>query len=152
MSYNFSIVMVLLLGSAAVIQAGINRHILEYWGILPAVLLNTLVLLFITLVLYGVSALYPTLFGNSFKLSSAFSHFKWWYFLPGFFGFCLVMGLPLAISELGATKTFVYLIIAQMLTSLIWDMVQESMPLSLIRLIAVFLAVASIILINWENK
>ena len=151
MSFNFSIIMVLLLGSAAVVQAGMNRHILEHWGILPAVLLNSLVFISISLGLYGISALFPALFPDSFKLSPAFTQFKWWYFLPGLFGFLLVMGLPVAISHIGATKTFIYLIIAQMISSLIWDMMQESTPITLLRLSAILLAIVSVVLINWEK-
>ena len=148
---NFTVFFVLLLGSAAVLQAGMNRHILEHWGILPAVLLNSLVFISVSVTLYWISSLFPTLFPGFFKLSSAFTQFKWWYFLPGLFGFFLVMMLPIAISQLGATKTFIYLIIAQMLSSLIWDMYQESTPLTLIRVIAVLFAVISIALINWEK-
>ena len=119
MSYNFSIIIVVLLGTAAVMQAGMNRQILEHWGVLPAVLLNSLVFLSISLSLYWISSLFPTLFPASFKLPTAFSNFKWWYFLPGLFGFLLVMGLPIAISYIGATKTFIYLVIAQMISSLL---------------------------------
>jgi bacterial/archaeal transporter family-2 protein len=146
---NFVFVMVLLLGSAAVLQAGLNRHILEHWGILATVLLNSLVFISVSVFLYAVYFLFPALFPDSFKLSSAFTQFKWWYVLPGLFGFFLVMGLPIAISMIGATKTFIYLIIAQMLSSLIWDMFQESIPLTSARVIAVLFAVASIVLINW---
>lgn len=151
MNYKLSILVALFLGSAAVMQAGMNRNILEHWGILPAVLLNSLVLVVITLVLYIVSFFFPSLFPASFKLSSAFSQFRWWYFFPGVLGFCLVMVLPIVVSQIGATKTFIYLIVAQMLSSLIWDIVQESIPLTPLRIIAVLFALLSITLITWEK-
>ena len=44
---------------------------------------------------------------------------RWWWFLPGCFGFSLVIGMPLAAQKLGALATFVALIGAQMVGSML---------------------------------
>jgi transporter family-2 protein len=75
---------------------------------------------------------------------------RWWWVLPGSFGFCLVLGLPWAVQQMGALATFVALIGAQMVTSMLWDSYVEGTALSLPRLLGAAFAVAGVALTSWK--
>ncbi len=129
-----------LLGAAAVMQAALNRQISTQWGLAPAVFLNSLLLVTAGLTCFLLVRSMPESFPAFMRDRGSFQNFKWWYFLPGFFGFCLVAGIPFSIHKVGALKTFVALIGAQLVTSLIWDAAVENMPISLYRVLGAGMA------------
>lgn len=122
-----------LLGIVVVLQAGLNRKISAQWGISGAVLLNALVFLVIAGVAYGLRL--PNLKGE-IEMKS----FSWWYLVPGALGCVLVFGGPLAIARWGAVHTFILIISAQLLASLIWDSQVEGLPVSTMRIAGICLA------------
>lgn len=121
-----------LLGVVVVLKAGLNKKISALWGISGAVLLNALVFLAIATVAYFFV---PNMKGN-IELKS----FNWWYLVPGTLGCILVFGGPMAIMRWGAVHTFILIISAQLLASLVWDSQVEGMPVSTMRIAGIALA------------
>lgn len=122
-----------ILGIVVVLQAGLNKKISSQWGVSGAVLLNALVFLVIAGVVYALRL--PNLKGEV-ELKS----FNWWYLVPGALGCILVFGGPMAIARWGAVHTFILIISAQLLASLVWDTQVEGMPVSTMRIAGIALA------------
>ncbi|MCM2352842.1 MAG: DMT family transporter [Pseudobdellovibrio sp.] len=121
-----------LLGVVVVLQAGLNKKISAVWGISGAVLLNALVFLVIAMVAY--------FFVPNMKGNIELKNFNWWYLVPGTLGCILVFGGPMAIMRWGAVHTFILIISAQLLASLVWDSQIEGMPVSTMRIAGIALA------------
>ena len=137
------------LGVLSVLQATLNRHIAREWGLAPAAVLNTAVAVMLSLafVAYGVWR------GSDSDLSRVTFDarlMRAWWVLPGCFGVALVVGLPWAVSKIGALPVFVGLIAAQVLTSALWDRLVDGAALSPPRIAGALLAVASVALANWK--
>jgi bacterial/archaeal transporter family-2 protein len=147
---SIALILSVALGGIAVIQAGINRQIIGKWGIAPGVVLNNLVIFILGLLLYLVVRLYPDFFPSNMRLESEFTQLKWWYLIPGLCGLCLVGGIPVLMGKIGAAKVFVAIIVGQLLLSLLWDMVHESIPLTLTRTLGAVLAIIGVVLVNWK--
>ena len=135
------------LGMAAVVQATLNRQVAERWGLAPAALVNTLVATVCTLAFLA----YCSLSGSGARegmLRVAFdaASFRAWWLLPGLFGFAIVVGLPWAVGKAGALPTFVSLVAAQVVASVLWDRFVDGVPLSASRVLGAVLAVASVLL------
>ena len=139
------VALAVLLGAVAVIQATINRQIAVRWGLAPAAILNTGVATIVATMFLG---LVVTLGGTAFTFQSGLrlSEFRWYWVLPGIFGFLLVAGLPWAVHHIGASRVFVGLVAAQMITSLAWDHFAEGIPVTTARGAGALLAIASVVL------
>ncbi len=143
-----AIALPIFLGAATVLQGGMNRQIASHWGLSGAVLLNSLVLLLLAGLLYYFSRSMGSRFPELSPPSNASAGSAgWWYWIPGFFGFCIVAGVPLAISRAGAVKFFLAFIGAQLLASLLWDAAIEGLPLNAYRLAGTAIAFAGAILV-----
>jgi transporter family-2 protein len=143
------VLVTVLLGAMAVIQATINRQIALRWGLSPAVLLNTFVATVVAAVFLGVLIARG---GPAFLLKPGvgLSELRFHWLLPGLFGFFLVAGLPWAVHHIGALRVFVGVVAAQMVTSLVWDHFAEGIPVSAVRGAGALLAVASVVLVSWR--
>ena len=71
--------------------------------------------------------------------------------LPGIFGFCIIAGIPWAISKLGAAKVFVGIVVAQVTVSMLWDTLVDGKPLSWMRLAGALLAIVGVALVSMDN-
>ncbi len=105
----------LALGCCTVLQAGLNRKVTAAWSLPAAVFFNACVFLVFAGGLYFVAA------ARSSAPLWDVRELSWWFVLPGIFGFFLVMGGPWAVARLGAAQTFVLIVCAQLVASLIWD-------------------------------
>lgn len=121
-----------LLGVVVVLQAGLNKKISAQWSISGAVLLNALVFFVIAAIAY--------FFVPNFKGNIELKSFNWWYLIPGALGCILVFGGPMAIMRWGAVHTFILIISAQLLASLVWDSQVEGLPVSTMRIAGIALA------------
>jgi transporter family-2 protein len=133
------------LGVVAVVQATLNRQVADRWGLAPAVLLNTILASVCSLAFLGYcAALTPR--AGMLRVSFDLSDFRVWWLLPGLFGFGIVAGLPWAVGKAGALATFVALVAAQMVASALWDRFVDGSPLTASRVLGAVLAVVSVLL------
>ena len=138
-----------LLGIVVVLQAGLNKKIAANWGLTTAVLLNAIVFAVLAIVLYSLNIWKSDLFPENMKAVFNYKTFSWWYLIPGVLGCILVFGGPWAVSRWGAVHTFILIISAQLLASLLWDIYIESVPVTTLRAVGIVLAwVGAIIVCN----
>lgn len=111
-------------GIAAVLQAGLNRLLGKDVSLASALFLNGAVFFTCSLVYWLWR-----------KEEATSGSWAWWAFIPGILGFLFVLGVPFAISRLGATSVFVCLIAAQICGGLVWDWSVEGLPINLWKLV-----------------
>lgn len=141
-----TMIFTLLLGAAAVIQGGINRQVMNSWGVTSAILLNNSVILFAAVLLYVAVKCWPQFFPAAFRGGAAFSDFSWHYALPGLCGLFLVAGIPLAIGKIGALNVFLGIVCGQVVGSLIWDKLAFGIPLTWPRIAGAVFALIAVLL------
>jgi transporter family-2 protein len=139
-----------LVGMLAVLQAALNRRIAAMIGLLPTVILNAGVLLGLAVVGWLVARGARDPLAGWMSGVGSFAGFGWWWLVPGVCGLSLVAGVPWAIQRVGALQTFVALVSAQMLFSLIWDHVVEHLTVSPQRCVGALLAVLGAIVVAWR--
>lgn len=123
--------------------------VMAKWGLSTAVLINALVFVLAAGLLFYVSRQYEEIFtpGTAPKLEGF--RFEWWYLLPGICGFALVMGIPWAIPRIGATRVFLFVVVGQMLASLVWDLLVEKKTPDFQRLVGAAMAIGGLIISSW---
>jgi transporter family-2 protein len=141
-----------LLGIIAVVQAGLNRKIASQWGLPAAVLLNSIVLLALSALLFGFLWLRGGNATPPFQIHFAPEKFSYWFLFPGLLGLGLVVGGPWCIAKWGASYTFILLIAAQLATSLIWDWKIENLPIESHRLIGVGVTWMGVLIACWKKS
>jgi uncharacterized membrane protein YdcZ (DUF606 family) len=120
-------------GICGVLQGALNRRMAAEWGLGWVVMWNTLIVLALTSVVIALG-LYP----GKIQLGQL----KWWHFLPGLFGFVIVLCIPLSISRIGALSSFLIIISSQILVSGAWDKFVQGVDLSWTRILGASLALA----------
>lgn len=138
-----AVIFTLIIGALGVLQSAINRHMSTDWGLANVIMLNNIVLLVFGTGLLLAVKFWPHAFPELFDGKASLSNMRWHYILPGIFGLIFVVGIPFAISRLGALDVFVVLVGAQMTTSLLWDKFVEGIDFSLPRLAGAGLAIAA---------
>jgi bacterial/archaeal transporter family-2 protein len=132
----------LLIGAVTVVQAGLNRQISPNLGFPLTGVLNNFsglcVAVALILILYFFS---PKGLSRDISL-------HWWYFIPGALGMIFVMGTPYAISEIGASRTFILLVSGQMFFGMVWDHFVQGATIPWMRIIGVALAIAGATIAN----
>ncbi len=118
-------------GIASVLQAGLTRLLGRDVSLASALFLNGAVF-FCCSLLYWLWR----------RETATTGTWAWWAFIPGILGFLFVLGVPFAISRLGATSVFVCLIAAQICGGLVWDWSVEGLPISLWKILGATLTLA----------
>ena len=139
----------LVLGVAAVLQATFNREIAAHTGLPAAAALNMLVASIAALAFAAYCAVQKAPDGL-LRWTPDAAAFRWWWLVPGAIGFLIVLGLPWAVQRLGALSTFVVLVGAQMLASALWDRFAAGIPFSLPRVLGAACTVLGITLLCWK--
>ncbi len=142
----------LTIGSIGVLQGTLNRAMGQSIGLAPAITINSIFVILIALTLHTLVRWRPELFPELFHDRFAFSELSAWMVLPGIFGFCIIAGLPWAISKLGAARVFLAVIVAQVVVSMIWDAVVSKEPISLTRGLGAVLTIAGVALANFDRS
>ena len=140
----------LAIGAVSVLQATLNRRIGAEIGLGGAVLLNALVMCSTAaVVVTALTATGTALLGHGTVLGlEGLRQWSWWWVLPGLFGLAIVIGLPMMVERVGALTVFVGLVTAQTVTGLVWDAIEEGIPVTPTRALGVVAAIAAVLLVG----
>ncbi len=141
----------LTIGAVGVLQGTINRAVAGSIGLAPALTLNSILVLIIAGVFHGLVRWRPELFPELFHDRFALGELRLWMVLPAIFGFCIIGGLPWAISKLGAARVFVAVVMAQVVVSMLWDAVVSKQPVTLTRGLGAVLTIAGVALATLDR-
>jgi transporter family-2 protein len=142
MSWTFLIPLVV--GMAGILQGGVYSKLSKEIGLTQGLLIGNALVLLISLVLVFAVSKYPSAFPEFFRLKAPLSAFKWWYLLPGIFGFIIITGLPAGMVNLGAIKTTVLILVAQMITSIVWDVSVEKLPINTMKSLGLIFSIIAV--------
>ncbi len=145
---NWTMCLPLLIGCFGILQGTTNRLVSNYVGVSQAALLTNVGSVIICLFFYFFVKAYSQYFPEFFQVKAPLLTYKWWFVFPPIFGFIIIAGIPYAIAKLGAVKVTVGLIAAQMITSVIWDLVVEDITLNLMKVIGILFAFLSVTFIT----
>lgn len=109
------------LGVSVVFQAILNRSMGLQYGLAAAVFLNAALFFVLSLGFLAVAKYTPTILPEFWRFRDSSDSFHWAYLLPGLFGFLIVIGLPWSIQNIGPSTSFLLLISAQIIVSLILE-------------------------------
>ena len=139
------------IGFLAVLQGGMNRVMAQSWGLPGTLLLNAIVFLSAAAVFYF--SMFSTWMPQSASIShiQPFEKLKIWHILPGLFGFLFVLGVPLAISRVGAALTFLGLVVAQVAAGAARDIGVEHKGIGLQRVAGICIALVGVWLATRER-
>lgn len=140
---NLAVFIPFLLGMVGILQGAFYRKISDTIGLTHAVLIGNSFAMLLTIPIVWIIFKNPQWVPEFFHFKTPLPNFRWWYLIPGFFGVLIVFGLPLAIAKVGAVKSTVMIIVAQILTSVVWDIFFENIPLQTSKVIGLILALAS---------
>jgi len=137
----YSIILPLMIGAFGVLQNTLNKKLAGTMGLPMALVINNIVLLISALLFFFFIRLpgedrVPEIFRT--KLTESFWNVQ--YLVPGLLGFFIIVTAPWSIEKVGATKVFVMIIVAQVVTSLAWDYWVESSPMPPLRLAGALIA------------
>jgi transporter family-2 protein len=149
---NWTILLPLFIGCFGILQGAVNRQIATTIGVTQATLITNIGSALLCIFFYFITKSFSSLFPEFFHIKAPITTYKWWYIFPPIFGFVIVAGIPLAIAKLGAVKVTVGLIAAQMITSIVWDIMVEDISLNLMKSIGIFFAFLSVTFITLSKK
>ena len=144
---NAYLLIPLALGATVVTQATLNRQMGSQLGLSTAVAINAAVFLILSLGIYAIAKYTPTIVPEFFQIQKPTENFKLSYLIPGTCGFLLVMGLPWSIQTLGPSTSFVLLITAQIILSVILEATTSAAPPSLWKALGALLVLAGATLV-----
>lgn len=147
-----AVVLSILAGMFAVVQAGINKMISQSWGFSSALLLNGIVFLVFNLMLFAIVWSQPRFFPGEYVIQGRLSDFRLWWIVPGLCGFMLVSSLVIAMSKIGALQTFVICIASQILCSMMWDYFVSGKELSTARLVGAAVTMAGAVITSMSSS
>lgn len=134
-----------MVGLAIVLQSGLNRVIAESRGLALALMINAILVAALT----GAFLLWAQRSPSAPAFLRGTMGWQWWYIIPAICGFVITLGIPFALSRMGAGAVFALIIATQLLGSLAWDVVVEHRALGLAKLAAAALtAVGALIFVN----
>lgn len=142
MSWTFLIP--LAVGMAGILQGGLNGKLSKEIGLMQGLLIGNTLVLIISFALIFLVAKFPDAFPEYFRLKAPLLSFKWWYLIPGLCGFIIITGLAIGMVKLGAVKTTVLIVVAQMVTSIVWDISVEKLPLNTMKGLGFFFSIVAV--------
>lgn len=149
---NWTILLPLFIGCFGILQGALNRQISTTIGVTQAALITNIGTVIICICFYFFVKAFSNIIPEFFQIKAPITTYKWWYIFPPIFGFLIIAGIPFAIAKLGAVKVTVGLIAAQMVTSIVWDMMVEDISLNLMKFIGIFFAFLSVTFITLAKQ
>lgn len=149
---NWFYLMPIMVGIVGVIQGGLNQRLGDKIGLLGAVAMNNAVgFIFSMLLMFGVLYGIGSTKGMFSIDPSGLKSLQWWFWIPGICGFLVVLGIPFSMKSLGATKVFLLIIAAQLVSSILWDFFVEGLGVSWERLVGSALALSGAYLVVFRG-
>jgi len=140
----------LAVGAMTVLQGTLNREMSYGMGLGAVTLLNSIVVLAVSILFYVMVRVAPSSVPAIFPGVPDLSRLAFWMILPGLFGFCIIAGIPWAISKVGAARVFVAMVVAQLIVGLLWDFFVAGQPISLTRGGGAALALIGVVIASWD--
>lgn len=125
------VLVALLAGAFGVLQNTLNKQFATSLGLAWTILINGIVLC-----VCGVAFFFALRFAPAESLPEIFRPLpgarglRAYDVLPGIFGFLIIASLPWVIERQGATRVFIAIIAAQLITSMFWDLLVEGSAVS----------------------
>ncbi len=141
----------LFIGAVAVLQGTLNREMANIMGLGSAILVNSILVLFLGGGIYALARFRPEWVPELFRGELVWDKMTWWMVLPAIFGFCIIAGIPWAMSKLGASKVVVAMVVAQIVVSMLWDLLVDHKPLGWMRIVGGLLAIAGVVLVSMDR-
>lgn len=149
---NPLILLPVIVGTAVVVQAGLNRQIAAQWGLGGAVLLNSAVVMALAMVLFLAVKVRPELFPGFLEVPGEPGRIEVWQAaMAGALGITIVAGLPWAFARLGALEVILTVMVAQVVASIVWDWRVEGIGVQPIRVIGAVVALGGAVLASWKR-
>lgn len=149
---NAAIIVPIIVGICTILQSGLNNKVSGDWGLSKAVFLTCLLTVFISGLFMLIVKATPQSFPSILHLKGGIGDFKWWWLIPAFFGVTIVIGLPYAFFKVGAVNTIITMIASQMITSVLWDIYVEKLPINTMKSLGVLFALISVGLVTFSNS
>lgn len=133
------------IGALGVLQNTINKKFAANPGIPIALLVNSLVMIVLSVGFYFVMRQFPRNFPLYQPVENTPS-VGLWLLVPGLMGFFIIAACPFALERAGATRVFIAVIAAQIVVSLLWDRYMDAQTIEPQRLAGAALALAGALL------
>lgn len=138
----------IVIGFMSVLQIALNKQVSQQYGLASVLMVNTVVMLVVAGALLLAVICLPGRFGTFLAGSDVNFQFKWWYLLPGLFGFGVIFGLPYCMNQIGALAVFIIFVTAQVLASMFWDSLVDGMPVTTTKIAGAVIALVGVILVS----
>ncbi len=149
---NSFLILPVILALSVVLQGMLNKKIAAEQSLVFAVFLNATVFLIVSGVLFFISKKYSESMPSFLKMpidsKNIFSSDNLWYLIPGLCGFVLVLGIPWALQNLGSAKTFIILIVSQIILSLLAEKFVFNNDLSILKITGALVALVGAVMVG----
>ena len=135
----------IIIGMVGILQGALNKEMSLQIGVGQTVLVGMTLTFIFGIIFYFTVKFFPDLFNPIYHLKAPLTTWRWWFIIPGFLGLIIVGLFPEAIHELGAVKTTILIVAAQVIFSLFWDSMIEKLPITPFKWLGMVCAFLSVV-------
>lgn len=134
----------LAIGISGILQGALNLKMSDSLGLVHSLLIGNFLVLVYTVIIYFFVVKSPESVPDFFRIKAPITSFKWWYVIPSVFGLMIISGIPIGIYRLGAVKVTVLIVVAQMVTSISWDIFVDKIPMNTMKVLGLFFSIIAV--------
>jgi transporter family-2 protein len=138
----------IIIGMVGILQGALNKEMALKIGVGQTVLVGMTLTFVFGVLFYLAVKFFPGLFNPIYHLKAPLTTWRWWFIIPGILGLVIVGLFPEAIYELGAVKTTILIVAAQVIFSLFWDSMIEKLPITPFKWLGMVFAFISVVLMG----
>lgn len=135
----------IIIGMVGILQGALNKEMSLEIGVGQTVLVGMTLTFIFGVLFYLVVKFFPGLFNPIYHLKAPLTTWRWWFIIPGLLGLIIVGLFPEAIYELGAVKTTILIVAAQVIFSVCWDLFVEKLPVTTFKWLGMAFAFLSVV-------